>query len=105
MPARVARGVLVSHWNSFVPSRCRTSHYCITFVPLSVSLWNDLDEPVFDGVGLEGFKSRAMQFLLVGLICSFFLYFSTFRGLAVWGWSLRIDSVLTLPSLAVLTYF
>ena len=30
---------------------------------LSVSLWNDLANPVFDGVGLAGFKSRANAFL------------------------------------------
>ena len=30
----------------------------------SVSLWNGLDDPVFDGVGLAGFKSRANAFLL-----------------------------------------
>ena len=33
-------------------------------MPLSVSLWNDLSDPVFDGVGLAGFKSRANTFLL-----------------------------------------
>ena len=33
-------------------------------LPLWVSLWNDLANPVFDGVGLEGFKSRANAFLL-----------------------------------------
>ena len=33
-------------------------------VPLSVSLWNALSDPVFDGVGLVGFKSRANAFLL-----------------------------------------
>ena len=31
---------------------------------LSVSLWNDLSDPVFDGVGLASFKSRANAFLL-----------------------------------------
>ena len=35
-----------------------------TFIPLSVSLWNDLSERVFDCVGLVGFKSRANTFLL-----------------------------------------
>ena len=30
----------------------------------SVSLWNDLADPVFDGVGLVGFKSRTNAFLL-----------------------------------------
>ena len=35
-----------------------------TFIPLPVSLWNDLANPVFEGVGLAGFKSRANAFLL-----------------------------------------
>ena len=33
--------------------------YHRTFIRLSVSLWNDLGDPVFDGVGLARFKSRA----------------------------------------------
>ena len=36
----------------------------MTFIPISVSLWNELADPVFDGVGLMGFKSRANAFLL-----------------------------------------
>ena len=65
VPARVTRGALVAHRHSFVPPRCRTSQYRRSFVPLSVSLWNDLiSDPVFDGVGLAGFKSRANAFLL-----------------------------------------
>ena len=35
-----------------------------TIIPLSVSLWNDLANPVFDGVGLVGFKTRTNAFLL-----------------------------------------
>ena len=35
-----------------------------TFIPFSVSLWNDLANPVFDGVGLVGFKRRAYASLL-----------------------------------------
>ena len=38
MPARVTRGALAAHRHSFVPTRCRTSQYRRTFVPLSVSL-------------------------------------------------------------------
>ena len=34
------------------------------FIPLLVSLWNDLANPVFDGVGLAGFNIRANAFLL-----------------------------------------
>ena len=40
------------------------AQYRRSFVPLSVSLWSDLSDPVFDGVGLAGFKSRANVFLL-----------------------------------------
>ena len=35
-----------------------------TFGHLSMSLWNDLADLIFDGVGLAGFKSRANTFLL-----------------------------------------
>ena len=64
VPARVTHGALVAHRHLFTPPRCRTSQYRRTFVPLSVSLWNNLSDPVFDGVGLAGFKSRANAFLL-----------------------------------------
>ena len=40
----------------------------MTFIHFSVSLWNDLGDPVFDGVGLEGFKSRAIVLLLAKLL-------------------------------------
>ena len=63
-PVRVTPGALVAHRDTYVPPRCRTSQYRRTFVPLSVSLWNDLTDPVFDGVGMAGFKSRANTFLL-----------------------------------------
>ena len=62
--ASVTRGTLVAHMHSFAPPRCRTSQYRRTFVPLSVSLWNDLGYSVFDCVGLAGFKSRANAFQL-----------------------------------------
>ena len=64
VPERVTRGALVAHRYNHIPPRCRTSQYCRTFILLSVSLWNGLDDPVFDGVGLAGFKSRANAFLL-----------------------------------------
>ena len=40
------------------------SQYSRTFIPLSVSLRNDHANPVFDGVELAGFKSRANASLL-----------------------------------------
>ena len=64
VPARVTRGALIAHRQSFAPPRCRTSQYRRSFVPLSVSLSKDLSDPVFDGVGLAGFNSRANAFLL-----------------------------------------
>ena len=65
VPARVTFGALVADRHSFAPPRCRTSQYRRTFVSHSVSLiWNDLSDPVFDGVGLAGFKTRANSYLL-----------------------------------------
>ena len=42
---RVIRGALVAHRYSYAPPRCRTSQRRRTFVPLAVSLWNDLADP------------------------------------------------------------
>ena len=64
LPVWVTRGALIAHRYTFVPPRCRKLQYRRTFIPLSVSLWNDLVDPVFDGVGLAGFKSRSNAFLL-----------------------------------------
>ena len=64
VPVRVTRFALVAHRYTYAPPRCRTSQCSRTFLPLSVSLWNRLANPVFDGVGLAGFKSRANVFLL-----------------------------------------
>ena len=59
VPVRV-----IAHRYTYAPPRCRTSQYRMTFIPLSVSLWNDLANPAFDAVGLAGFKSRANALLL-----------------------------------------
>ena len=64
VPVGVTRGALVAHRYTFAPRRCRTSQYSRTFIPFSVSLWNDLANSVFDGLGLAGFKSRANASLL-----------------------------------------
>ena len=57
-------GALVAYQYIYAPPRCRTVHYHRTLILLSVSIWKDLAKPVFDGVGLAGFKSRASGFLL-----------------------------------------
>ena len=55
---------MVAHRYTYAPPRCRTLQYSRTFIPFSVSLWNDLANPVFDGVGLAGFKNRVNASLL-----------------------------------------
>ena len=64
VPVRVTRGALVAHRYTYAPPRCRTLQDSRTFIPFSVSLWNDLLNSIFDGVGLAGFKSRANASLL-----------------------------------------
>ena len=61
---QVTRGALVAHRYTYAPPRCRTSQYSSIFILLSASFWNDLAHPVFDGVGLTGFKSMDNAFLL-----------------------------------------
>ena len=69
LPVLVTRCALVAYgYNyavlcTYAPPRCRTSQYRRTFIPLSVSLWNDLVDPVIDGVGLADFKRRANALL------------------------------------------
>ena len=64
VPVRGTRGALVTHRCTYAPPRCRTSQYRRAFVPFSVSLCNDLTDPVFESVGLAGFKSRDNAFLV-----------------------------------------
>ena len=72
VPVRVTRGALVAHRYTYAPPRCRTSQYRWIFALLSVSLWNDLADPVFDGVGLAGFKSRANAFYCPKLLYPYY---------------------------------
>ena len=85
---------LVAHRHSFAPPRCRTSQYHRTFVPLSVSFWNDLSKPVFDTVGLAGFKGRANAVLLSGsalyflsptILSVYFYFFLPWCGVEIFG--------------------
>ena len=83
VPVRVTRGALVAHLHSYAIHRCRTSQYRRTFINLSVSIWKDLADPVFDGVGLAGFKSRANAFYWPKLLYPYtslllFFLFSSF---------------------------
>ena len=60
VPVRVTRGAVIVYWYTYATSACRTSQYFKTFIPLLVSMWNDLGDTAFNGVGLAGFKSRPM---------------------------------------------
>ena len=64
MPARATHGALVAHGYSFTAPRFWISQYRRTFVPLSLSLWNGLSDPVFHGEWLAGLKSRANSIML-----------------------------------------
>ena len=87
VPQRVTRRALVVHRNTYAPLRCRTSQYRMTFISLSVSLWNDLADPVSDGVGLAGFKRRANTFLLASAARSPFVFYCVlFRFFLFIGW-------------------
>ena len=68
LPVPYGAGVIRTvntHRHTYADPRCRTSQYRRTFIHLPLPLWNGLGVPVFDSVGLEGFKSRAKAFLLV----------------------------------------
>ena len=72
VPVRVTHGAVVTHRYTYVPPRCRTSQYRMTFILLPVPLWNNLADPVFDGVGLTGFKSRSNTFYCPKLLYPYF---------------------------------
>ena len=73
VPVQVTHSSLATHQLTYVPPRCRASQYRRTFVTLSVSLWNDLADPIFVGVGLVDFKSRGqMLFYLPWLLYHYY---------------------------------
>ena len=61
VPVRVTLGAVIPHRFTYAPPRRRTTQYRRTFIPLSVSQWNNLSDPVFDGLGLAGFKSMLLK--------------------------------------------
>ena len=74
VPLRVTRGALVAHRYTCAPPRCRISQHSRTIINLSVSLWNHLTDPVFNSVGLAGFKSRATAYLQTKAALSLFVF-------------------------------
>ena len=108
VPVRVTRGALIAHRYTYAPPRCRTTQYRRTFIPLSLSLWNVLVDPVFEGVGLAVSRAGPMHFCWPS--CFFLFYLQLFSlsllflyRFVVWGWGLRTDRVsisLSLPCTA-----
>ena len=91
----VTRSALVAHRYTYARPSYRTSQYRKTFINLSVSLGNDLADPVFAGVRLASFNSSANAFLLPKLLYHYysfllFFHFSSFclYRLPLWGWGL-----------------
>ena len=91
---------------------CRTSQLSRTMIPFSVSLGNDLADPVFDGVGLASFKSVSI-YVLIGLSCwlpfcllQFSLSRLSFYGLVLCGLGFgQIGCKSHSPSFALPTFF
>ena len=69
VPLPVTRGALAANRNTYGLPRSRT------FIPLSVSRWNDLADPVFDGVGLACFKIGAIASLFTKAARSLFVFY------------------------------
>ena len=82
---RVTRDAPVAQPYTYSIFRCRTSQYQRTLSPLSVSMWHDLVDPAFDGVGLTGFRAGPMLFNLPKLLYLFFiLLFFPFSSFYLW---------------------
>ena len=110
VPVPVKRCALVSNRYTYAPPRYRTSSYRKPLFPLRISMERSCCL-VFDGVGLEGFKSRANTFLVALLLAPFlsssvfsfaFLSMGRYCGIGVFGLT---RSISISPSLALSTYF
>ena len=103
---RVTRGALVAHRYTYEGLRCRTSQYSRTFIPLSVSFWNDLANRNRSMVWACWIQEQGQCFF-IGLsssIPNIVFYFFPLSLLSVYwlvlcGWGLRTDRVYTLSQL------
>ena len=64
VPVWVTRDALGTLQYTYALPHCRTLQYRRTFIPFSVSFWNDLANHIFDGVEMAGFKSMTNASLL-----------------------------------------
>ena len=109
VPVQVTRDDLIAHRYTYAPPRCRTSQHRKTFISISVSLRNDLANPVFDGVGLVGLKAVSTLFYWPKMLAPFLsllpsISLLSFYRLVLWGWGLRTIGCKSLaPSIALST--
>ena len=74
------------------------STYCRASIPLSVSLYNDLGDPILDGVYWQVSRAGPMPLywpscLLLFLSPIIFPFSYSFYGLELWSWGLWTDRV------------
>ena len=69
VPVRVPLCAVIAHRYTYAPPRCRTYQYGRTFILPCVSLWNNLGDPIFDGVKLVQCFSRAGSMLFYWPCC------------------------------------
>ena len=100
VPVRDTRGALVAHRFTYAPPRCRTLQYSMTFIPFSVSLWNDILLTPYSMVW-DWRVSRAGSMLLYWpkLLYPYYIFYSfsitllSFYTLVLGGWGIRTDRV------------
>ena len=91
VPVRVTRDAVIAHRYTYSPPRCTTSKYRRTFIPLSVSLWNDLIvTPCLMVWDWRVSRAGSMPFYwpscsLTFSLLLFSLSLLSFNGLVLWG--------------------
>ena len=69
VPVWVTHGALVEHQYTYAQPRSEPFSTTGLLFPSQVPFRNDLEDPVFDGVGLAGSKNRAIIYF-ISLCCS-----------------------------------
>ena len=106
VPVRVPRCALVAHRYTYAPPHCRTLQYSRTFIPFSVSLWNDFLTAYSIVWAWRVARAEAMLFYWPQLPYPtvVFYYFSlsllSVYRLVLWDWGLSTDKVFGLITLS-----
>ena len=92
VPVSATHGAVIVHRYTYAPPRCRTSQYRRTFIPLSVSLWNNmvtLYSMVWDWrisrAGLIPFYWRSCSVHVCLVLFLFSISLLSFYWLVLWG--------------------